>query len=66
MRNIAHRAPFAAAMTMPQRLAVWNQRLLILAAVSILWSASVLALQAAGPKAQAVLAGEGMLVAESQ
>jgi hypothetical protein len=63
MRDIAHDEPFIpASVPLPRRLAVWNMRLLIAATVFILWSASVLALHAAGPKAQALLAGEGMLI----
>jgi hypothetical protein len=44
------------------RFAIWNRRLLTVATVLILWAASVLALQWAGPGAQALLAGEGMLI----
>jgi hypothetical protein len=46
----------------PGRLRIWNQRLLIASAVAILWAASILALQAAGPHARDMLAGEGMLI----
>ena len=46
----------------PGRFAIWNRRLLTVATVLILWAASVLALQWAGPDAQALLAGEGMLI----
>jgi hypothetical protein len=46
----------------PGRFAIWNRRLLTVATVLILWAASVLALQWAGPGAQALLAGEGMLI----
>jgi len=42
--------------------AVWNRRLLIAATVVMLWLVTVLALQAAGPGAQALLAGEGLLI----
>jgi hypothetical protein len=34
----------------------------MVAAVLILWAASILALNMAGPDAQALLAGEGMLI----
>jgi hypothetical protein len=44
------------------RIAVWNQRLLIVATVFILWAATILALQAAGVVQSAMFAGEGMLV----
>jgi len=63
MRNIARDATgVPASPSTTGRLAVWNQRLLIGAAVFILWAASILALQAAGPNARAMLAGEGMLI----
>jgi hypothetical protein len=58
--TIASTAPAPAAV--PGRLAIWNRRLLVAAAVLILWGASVLALQSAGPHARAMLAGEGMLI----
>jgi len=60
-----HRYASTSAVT-PRHLAVWNRRLLIGAAVMILWAASVLALHAAGPNAQAMLAGEGMLISEAR
>jgi hypothetical protein len=41
---------------------VWNRRLLIGALVLIMWAASILALQMAGPEARALVAGEGMLI----
>jgi hypothetical protein len=44
------------------RFAVWNQRLLILAAVVIVWAVTVLVLEMAGPDAQEMLAGEGILI----
>ncbi len=44
-------------------ISVWNQRLLTVAFVVILWAASMLALQVAGPDERALLAGEGMLIA---
>jgi hypothetical protein len=46
--------------------AAWNRGLLIGVAILILWLASVLALQVAGPHAQAMLAGEGMLITPMQ
>jgi hypothetical protein len=50
--------------TMPRRSAVWNRRLLTVAIVLILWAASVLMLQMAGPDARAFVAGEGMLITD--
>jgi|HubBroStandDraft_1064217.scaffolds.fasta_scaffold88921_3 hypothetical protein len=52
--------------TVSIRVATWNRRLLIAAAVFVLWGACVLALQAAGPHAQAMIAGEGMLITETE
>jgi hypothetical protein len=46
----------------PGRVAIWNRRLLTVATVLILWAASILALERAGPGAQALLAGEGLLI----
>ncbi len=46
----------------PSRLAVWNARLLIAAVVLIMCLVSMLALHKAGPEAQAMAAGEGMLI----
>jgi hypothetical protein len=46
--------------------AIWNRRLLIFATVVLLWGSSVLALQKAGPNAQAMLAGEGMLITSGE
>ena len=67
MRDIVQDEPYVpASEPIRQRLAVWNRALLIGATVFILWAASVLALQAAGPNARAMLAGEGMLISESQ
>jgi hypothetical protein len=67
MRDVVHDEPYIPATEpMPRRLALWNRRLLIGATVFLLWGASVLALQAAGPNAQALLAGEGMLITEAQ
>ena len=45
------------------RLSVWNRRLLVGAVTLILWAASMLALQAAGPEARAMMAAEGMMFA---
>jgi hypothetical protein len=64
MRDIAHDVPFVP--SVPRRLAAWNRRLLIGATIFALWAASVLALRASGPNAQAMLAGEGMLIVEAQ
>jgi hypothetical protein len=67
MRNIARAAPYySAADSFTGRVAVWNRRLLIFAVVVLLWGSSVLALQKAGPNAQAMLAGEGMLITSSE
>jgi hypothetical protein len=46
------------------RVSTWNRRLMIAAAVAILWCATVLALQAADPHTRAMIAGEGMVIAE--
>jgi len=48
----------------PIRVAIWNRRLLIAAAVLILWAATMLALQAADPHTRAMIAGEGMVITE--
>jgi hypothetical protein len=48
------------------RVSLWNRRLLIGSAVLLLWAASILALHEAGPNAQAMLAGEGMLIVPVQ
>jgi hypothetical protein len=50
--------------SIPIRLATWNRRFLIAAAVAILWCATVLALQTADPHTRAMIAGEGMVIAE--
>jgi hypothetical protein len=44
----------------------WHRRLLTGVVVVMLWGASVLALQAAGPGAQAMLAGEGLLITSGE
>jgi hypothetical protein len=63
MQNVAPNSPyFPTSASVAGRLSVWNRRLLIGAAVLILWAASMPALQAAGPNARAMLAGEGMLI----
>jgi hypothetical protein len=59
MQKIAGVARSTAA---PGRLAIWNPRLQIAATMLILWAASMLALQAAGPHARAMLASEGTLI----
>jgi hypothetical protein len=48
--------------TIRRLLSAWNRRLLIAASVFVLWACSVLTLQAAGPHAQNMIAGEGMLI----
>jgi hypothetical protein len=48
----------------PQRSTVWSSRLLTVTIVLILWATSVLILQMAGPDARALLAGEGILIAD--
>jgi hypothetical protein len=63
MQNVAPDSPyFPASVSIAGRVSVWNRRLLIGAIVLVLWAASMLALQAAGPNARAMLAGEGMLI----
>jgi hypothetical protein len=63
MRTIARAVPYSSTATLaPARLAVWNRRLLTGAFVLIMWAASILALQLAGPEARALVAGEGMLI----
>jgi hypothetical protein len=67
VRNITHDEPYAwAPNAMSRSLALWSRRLLIGAIVILLWGASVLALHAAGPGAQALIAGEGMLYTDVQ
>jgi hypothetical protein len=43
-------------------LAVWNGRLLMVAIALVMWSATMLALQMAGPTTAAFLAGEGTTI----
>ncbi len=63
MQNATRDEPYVSvARSASGHLAVWNRRLLTIAIVFILWAASVLALHVAGPNAQAMLAGEGMLI----
>jgi hypothetical protein len=65
MLDILRDEPYVpASETMPRRSAVWNRRLLTAAIVLILWAASVLMLQIAGPDARALIAGEGMLITD--
>jgi hypothetical protein len=67
MRKISGIAPFVMKTeAAPTPWTAWNRGLLIGAAIFILWLASVLALQVAGPHAQAMLAGEGMLITPTQ
>ena len=54
--------PVMSSRIVSDRLAFWNRRLLVAASVLVLWGATVLALQAAGPNARAMIAGEGMLI----
>jgi hypothetical protein len=49
-----------------RQISVWNRRLMITAAVAILWAASMLALKAMGPDARALMAGEGLLIQSDQ
>jgi len=63
MRTTARTASYSSRIeSISRRVAIWNQRLLTAAVIVTLWAASVVALQAAGPNAQAMLAGEGMLI----
>ena len=65
MLDILSDEPYVpASETMPRRSAIWNRRLLTGAIVLILWAASVLMLQIAGPDARALIAGEGMLITD--
>jgi hypothetical protein len=67
MGKISGIAPYVLkAEAAPAPWAAWNRGLLIGAAIFTLWLASVLALQAAGPHAQAMLSGEGMLITPVQ
>jgi hypothetical protein len=67
MRDLTEAARYSATSTSASRhIAVWNRRLLIAAAALILWAASMLALQAMGPDARALMAGEGLLIQADQ
>ena len=44
------------------RLGVWNRRVLMVAVALVMWAATILALQTAGSKTTAFLAGEGTMV----
>jgi hypothetical protein len=65
-RAIDTKSHFPVARPAVARASVWNGRLLIGSAVLLLWAASILALHAAGPTAQAMLAGEGLLIVPAQ
>ncbi len=66
MRNTADIPHFLqSAVPAEGRVAAWNKALLTVAAISILCAASMLALHAAGPNAQTMTAGEGMLIVSS-
>jgi hypothetical protein len=63
MRNIARAVPYSTTTTLASvRWAVWNRRLLTAAFVLVMWAASILGLQVAGPEARALVAGEGMSI----
>ena len=67
MRDLTQPARYSATATKASRhIGVWNRRLLITAAALILWAASMLALQAMGPDARALMAGEGLLIQSDQ
>ena len=67
MRDLTQMARYSATATKVSRhIAVWNRRALIAAAALILWAASMLALQAMGPDARALMAGEGLLIQADQ
>ena len=62
MRDVIQTSRYSATATSAVRhISVWNRRLLIAAITLILWAASMLALQAMGPDARALMAGEGLL-----
>jgi hypothetical protein len=52
----------ATSASVSRRVAAWNQRLQIAAVALILFAASMLALQAMGPDARALMAAEGLLI----
>ena len=63
MRDLTQTARYSATSTSASgHIGVWNRRLLIATATLILWAASMLALQAMGPDARALMAGEGLLI----
>jgi hypothetical protein len=63
MRDLTQGARYSATSTSASRhISVWNRRLLIAAVALILWAASMLALQAMGPDARGLMAGEGLLI----
>jgi hypothetical protein len=63
MRNLTQTTRYSAGSTTASRhVAVWNRRLLISAVALVLWTASMLALQAMGPEGRALMAGEGLLI----
>jgi hypothetical protein len=67
MRNLTQAARYSATSTrVSGHIAVWNRRLLIGAIALVLWGASMLALQAMGPDARALMAGEGLLIQTDQ
>jgi hypothetical protein len=67
MRDLGHAARYSAVSIRASRhISVWNRRLLIGAIALILWAASMLALQAMGPDARALMAGEGFLIQSDQ
>jgi hypothetical protein len=67
MRHLATNARDGAAWkSITRQIPVWNRRLMISAIALILWAASMLALQAMGPDARALMAGEGLLIQSDQ
>jgi len=67
MGDLTQTTRYAATSTnISRHIAVWNRRLLIAAAAPILLAASMLALQAMGPDARALMAGEGLLVQSNE
>ena len=67
MRDLTQTARYPATSTSTSRhIAIWNHRLLIAAAALIMCAASMLALQAMGPDARALMAGEGLLIQYDQ
>jgi hypothetical protein len=67
MRDLTETTRYPAGSTSASgHITVWNRRLLIAAVALILWAASMLALQAMGPDARALMAGEGLLIQVDQ